>query len=241
MSVQHQKIKSVSEVTNIYLAMAMSQLDSFLCKFKELLHSGRNAQLEVKSEAGKAVIKLTTEIEIPPNKPARSRNGPARQRRRERRAATRAAAATVEEAAAAQHEDELEVEEAQGPNEQPVASQFPDAVEARELEAAEAVEPKDEIENENISGEKPEEFSHSVSVIPVRKVNASDDTIGKVVKEKLALNGINVLEVYIQRSLTGIFSRCDARIEPVKGKVIDATNFEFENCRVIPIFGSSVS
>ena len=58
-------------------------------------------------------------------------------------------------------------------------------------------------------------------------------------KEKLAVKGVKVSELYIERSMNRVFSRCDARIEPVKGKQIDAKNFEFENCRVIPMFGGS--
>ena len=59
----------------------------------------------------------------------------------------------------------------------------------------------------------------------------------KVVKQKLEAKGVKVLEVFIQRSDNGIFSRCDARIEPVKGKLIDEKNFEYTNFRVIPMFG----
>ena len=64
--------------------------DSFFCKFKNLLHSGKNAQLEIKSEAGKAFVKLTAEVEATSPPGVRFRNGPARQRRREKRAADRA-------------------------------------------------------------------------------------------------------------------------------------------------------
>ena len=53
-----------------------------------------NAQLEIKSEAGKAIVKRTPEIETFPKQ---SRNGPARQQRRERRKAAKAAAAAEEQ------------------------------------------------------------------------------------------------------------------------------------------------
>ena len=171
--------------------MAMSQLDSFFFKFKQLLHSGRNAQLEVKSEAGKATIKLTTEVEVPvPPKP--SRNGPSRQRRRERRAAARADAEQVvpaeevvaaERVVAAQQEDVLEVEETMETTAEqlPGANNFKDAVEATDLDAVKAIEPKDEIVNEKMSDEKSEQFAYSVSVIPVQRIYASDSSIEKVV------------------------------------------------------------
>jgi hypothetical protein len=65
--------------------MAMSEVDSFFYKFKQLLHCGRKAHLEMKSEAGKAVIHLTAEVDVneDDHHRAQPRNGPARQRRRE--------------------------------------------------------------------------------------------------------------------------------------------------------------
>ena len=205
--------------------MAMSQLDSFIWKFKQLLHSGMNAKLEIKSEAGKAIVNLTAEVETMPRQ---SRNGPARQRRRKRRAAARAAAA-AEQVVADQHSEHSEEEE-EGRN-------STDDVEEPDLGAGQASEPKDEIIDENISDEKSEQIASSVSIIPVRRVNAEDATIEKVVRQKLLVKGVKVLELFIQRSANGIFSRCDACVEPVKGKKIDETDFEFENCRVIPLFG----
>ena len=73
--------------------MAMPEIDSFIGKFKNLLHLGVNSLLEIKSVAGKAFIKLTAEVDVCPQHPAQSRHGPSRQRRRERRAAEREAAA----------------------------------------------------------------------------------------------------------------------------------------------------
>ena len=76
--------------------MAMPEIDSFIWKFKKLLHSGMNAKLEIKSEAGKAVVTLTAEVDVHPQHRVQSRNGPSRQRRREKRAAEREAAANEE-------------------------------------------------------------------------------------------------------------------------------------------------
>ena len=81
--------------------MAMSHLDSFIWKFKQLLHSRMNAKLEIKSEAEKAIVNLTADVEPMPRQ---SRNGPARQRRREKRAAARVAQAEEAEAALAVEE-----------------------------------------------------------------------------------------------------------------------------------------
>ena len=59
--------------------------------------------------------------------------------------------------------------------------------------------------------------------ITVTRVNAEDATIDKVVRQKLSVNGI--------------FSRWDACVEPVKGKEIEKTIFEFENCWLTAMFG----
>ena len=42
--------------------------------------------------------------------------------------------------------------------------------------------------------EKSEQISQTVSIIPVRSINANDETIEKVVKQKLATNDVNVLD-----------------------------------------------
>ena len=79
--------------------MFMSEIDSFICKFRSLLLSGKNARLEIKSESGKATVNLTAEVEIPAKPSYKARNGPARQRRRDRRAAARAEAVAAADVA----------------------------------------------------------------------------------------------------------------------------------------------
>ena len=76
--------------------MAMPEIDSFIWKFKKLLHSGMNAHLDIRTEAGKAVLTITAEVDVHPHHCVQSRNGPSRQRRREKRAAAREAAETLE-------------------------------------------------------------------------------------------------------------------------------------------------
>ena len=72
--------------------VAMSKIDSSFIKFKQLVYSGKNAHLDVKSEAGKAIVHLTVEVDVQHQHRAQPRNGPARQRRCERRAVAREAA-----------------------------------------------------------------------------------------------------------------------------------------------------
>jgi hypothetical protein len=190
---------------------------------------------------------IFAEVEIVQEKPPlqSSRNGPSRQRRRERRAAARAEAeaatvaaedAVATEAEAAQTEKASKEVDLKVSVNETESSNFKDAVEATELEAAKAFEPVDEIANEKITDAKSEQICSAVSIIPTRRVNANDEAIGKVIKEKLDEKGVQVQEVYIHRSENGIFTRCDARIGPVPGRLIEETEFGFQNCRVLPMF-----
>ena len=81
--------------------MSLSELDSFVCKFKFLWHAGYDATLKVETKAGKACVTLQAGLgsspfpfpppqHIPHHVPRRS--GPAQRRRRERRESARRAA-----------------------------------------------------------------------------------------------------------------------------------------------------
>ena len=78
----------------------MSEIDSFIIQFKNLMLSGQNASLKIESKAGKAESTLHVEFGVP-HPPAQlghfhhsvSRDGPAQQRRQHRRAVACVAAA----------------------------------------------------------------------------------------------------------------------------------------------------
>ena len=94
-----------------------SEIDSFILKFRNLVHSGRNANLTFESKAGKVIIKFDVDLgrlpvvpqysSQPPSYRPRTRNGPSYQRRREKRAEARVKAA--EEAARDLSAEEAEV------------------------------------------------------------------------------------------------------------------------------------
>ena len=91
-------------------------LHSFILKFKNLLLSGKNATLLIKSNSGNAEVSLSVELgEIPPPPDQqhchRSRNGPSRQRRRLRRAAEKAASNAEEAKEAVEEAEEASDEE----------------------------------------------------------------------------------------------------------------------------------
>ena len=115
------------------------------------------------------------------------------------------------------------------------------AVEARK-EKVVLVEPEDEIENDSIIDETKKrdgEFCATISVIPVRHLNAKDVDLQRAIKDKIEAKSVKVENVFIQRSKQGTFTRCDVVIEPMEGKVLEDIDFEFENCRAFPFYGCS--
>ena len=77
--------------------MSLCELDSFILKFKNLWQAGRNANLVIKSNCGKAEAHLSVELGTAPVFQWK-KSSPSRQRRCERRAAVRATANVAEEA-----------------------------------------------------------------------------------------------------------------------------------------------
>ena len=76
--------------------MAVSELDSFVLKFKNLCLARSNANLTMKTHAGKVTVCLQVELDglpPPPQMPLKTRNGPSQQKRRENRATARKVAA----------------------------------------------------------------------------------------------------------------------------------------------------
>ena len=75
--------------------MAYPEIDSFVLKFKNLLLAGIDANLTINSNAGKAVLTLTAEVDVSSHAQPHHHLrhvGAARVRRREKRAEARAAA-----------------------------------------------------------------------------------------------------------------------------------------------------
>ena len=101
--------------------MIHSEIESFISKFKTIANAGINASLMIKTEAGKATVTLTAEVDVAPTfaSPV-PRGGPARQRRRLRRAAARASAEGADAESAARESPAVERESAPKPvNESP--------------------------------------------------------------------------------------------------------------------------
>ena len=99
--------------------MEQYEIDSFISKFQNLCHAGRNANLTFTSKAGKAIVNLSVELgslhppapiqrnQPPRNFPHHPRNGPSHQRRRQKRAEARRV--TAEEATHELSNEEAEI------------------------------------------------------------------------------------------------------------------------------------
>ena len=236
--------------------MAMSEIDSFIFKFKNLLITGKSATLTIKAEAGKATVNLAAEVDVPPFGFARqpARNGPARQRRRERRAADRESAErAVHEASAEETPEEgtevaanVIAEEAPLPTTKNVSNRnAASAAETQENKALQAfiIEPLDEIENVVKATEnktkvcEAKDLANVLSIIPVKNLKFSDEFLQKAIRDKIEVQNLKVQEIFIQRSAQGTFTRSDVVIEPAPGEIIQKIDFAFENCQVVPFFG----
>ena len=78
--------------------MVVTELDSFVLKFKNLCLARSNANLTMKTIAGKVTVCLQVELDglpLPPQHqlPLKTRSGPSQQNRREKRAIARKVAA----------------------------------------------------------------------------------------------------------------------------------------------------
>ena len=221
--------------------MAHSELENFIVKFKGLLRSEKNANLNLKSEDGKLFITLSVEEKLNQHPPVRV--GPSRQRRKERRAAARAEAlAPAEEAVKDVSENEiLNATKETGNTADPVATT--EEVLATAATKAVFVQPQDEIENISTGKSDPKEsveFCSNISVIPIRHVNPGDDAIKNTITMKMEEQKVKVHDIIIYRSNLGTFERSDVKIEPIAGKLLDNIDFGFSNCRVLPFFGLRV-
>ena len=214
-------------------------MSSFNSMFMGLLRSGRSTTLNIQSEAGKALINLSVEVKQSSQQNSNSRNGPARQRRRERRAAARDVAVAQEEVKVVSEQDKDDSTKA--------AAEKQLSFENKEVSAKVLItEPEDEIENILISESKkvqarPNEICATLSVIPIRHLNANDDHLGKSIAAKVEAKKVTVRDVFINRSPQGAFIRCDILIEPLNGKLLEEIDFEFENCHVVPFYGFRIT
>ena len=80
----------------------------------------------------------------------------------------------------------------------------------------------------------------TITVIPIRNIITNNDYLQDAIVKKLEAKNVKVRDSAVQRSSDGTFFKCDVLIEPVIGKTLVNTNFEFENCRVLPFYGAVI-
>jgi hypothetical protein len=208
---------------NLAATMARTEIDSFIVKFKSLLLSGRNATLEIKSNAGKAEVNLRVElgdVSCPPAQHPHQRwprNGPARQRRRVRRAEER-------EAAKAEENAEVNTEEVtEGLENDP-------AEKAMVLPANDTTNKSETLRDEFCSDESFEKSSdknlvEQILVTADCQADWSDNVVTKLVDEKLATIGIIMKSIIVNRNVRRCFESCIVTIEPAKKETIEKETF----------------
>ena len=186
--------------------MVMSEIDSFVLKFKNLLHSEKDATLTIKSEAGRAVLQLSVELghvlSNPLHHHRHPKNSPSRQRRRERRAAARN---SEEETSKVEHQDVAE--------------------KATEGQTVEVVD--EPIEN-NIDEDLTDEFCpdsiyavtndetlvEEILIIPDRESDWIEKDVENLVDYKLKVIGVNIVKITIERGSSDVISSCKVQIVP---------------------------
>ena len=218
----------ISEMQNLTATMARTEIDSFIVKFKSLLLSGRNATLEIKSNAGKAEVNLRVElgdVSCPPAQHPhhlRPRNGPAKQRRRMRRAAER----EVQEAAQATETAKVIAEEATqtvGNGGQAEGAVLP--------EKDTAIANESEILRDEFCSDESFENSSDSTLVETILVTAdcqadwNDNVVTKLVDEKLTSIGICMKSIIVHRNIRRCFESCLVTIEPTKKGSIEKETF----------------
>ena len=189
--------------------MALLEIDSFYIKFKNLLLSGRNATLTIKSNDGKAEVNLHVELDSVHLKPAQeyhhyhrgSRNGPARQRRRLRREKARG---------------ELDAENVSKPNEEVVAE-----------EAANDISDPKTLKDEFCSVDAFEENLVETIVVTAECTTdlVDDKNVAEQVEAKLYSLGIKVRKIELKKNHKGISESLLVSIKPIEKKNIEAATF----------------
>ena len=199
--------------------MAKAEIDSFILKFKNLLLSGRNATLVLKSNAGNAEVSLNVDLGQVPPPPAqpvhhRSRDGPSRQRRRLRRAQARATEA--EEVSDAQVETAAQAEDSETDLVQTEPETLKDEFCSDKTFEKQALIAEDAIE---------EALVEKILVTADCQADWNDVYVTKLMDEKLKLLRIQMKSIVVNRNVRKSFESCLVTIEPIERRVIESESF----------------
>ena len=199
--------------------MAKAEIDSFILKFKNLLLSGRNATLVLKSNAGNADVSLNVDLGQVPPQPTQhvhhqSRDGPSRQRRRLRRAQARATEA--EEVSDAQVETAAQAEDSETDLVQTEPETLKDEFCSDKTFEKQALIAEDAIE---------EALVEKILVTADCQADWNDVYVTKLMDEKLKLLRIQMKSIVVNRNVRKSFESCLVTIEPIERRVIESESF----------------
>ena len=222
--------------------MAVTELESFISKFKSLWNDGHQAKLTVNSRNGKAWINLEVGLECPRHRRHEAANqgqghDNARKRRKERRAADRAVV-TAEEAAKATAASNEHVGSDSVEMTAKTSKDAPEKIgdtEANE-DNNEVSTLKDEFCGDDIYEEKNDDnkdtnetLVEQILVTPDCQADWRDDYVTKLVHDKLKAIGIIMTKIQINRSNRKAFTSCVVFIKPIESKKITEANFPLRN------------
>ena len=202
--------------------MAKAEIDSFILKFKNLLLSGRNATLVLKSNAGNADVSLNVDLGQVPPQPTQhvhhqSRDGPSRQRRRLRRAQARATEAEeVTEVSDAQVETAAQAEDSETDLVQTEPETLKDEFCSDKTFEKQALIAEDAIE---------EALVEKILVTADCQADWNDVYVTKLMDEKLKLLRIQMKSIVVNRNVRKSFESCLVTIEPIERRVIESESF----------------
>jgi hypothetical protein len=202
--------------------MAKAEIDSFILKFKNLLLSGRNATLVLKSNAGNAEVSLNVDLGQVPPQPTQhvhhqSRDGPSRQRRRLRRAQARATEAEeVTEVSDAQVETAAQAKDSETDLVQTEPETLKDEFCSDKTFEKQALIAEDAIE---------EALVEKILVTADCQADWNDVYVTKFMDEKLKLLRIQMKSIVVNRNVRKSFESCLVTIETNERRVIESKSF----------------
>ena len=197
--------------------MAKWEIDSFILKFKNLLLSGRNATLVLKSNAGKAEINLNVELGdvLPQHGHGLDHNGSSRQRRKLRRAAEREAARAEEDAEEIVSEITIQKNIAE-------EASIPVKEASEEVTKNKQDTLRDEFcPDKTFESESRDDLIEKLLITADCQADWNNAVVTKLVNEKLNDIGIRMKSIIVNRNIRRCFESCLVTIEAKKRKLIE--------------------
>ena len=205
--------------------MVISELESFVEKFKQLWHSGLTAHLDVDTHAGEAWVDLRLSLGPAPGPPYqpvpfnhkiyKKHESPSRKKRRARREAERLEAAGTEKSS--NDNDKNKVKEVKLENTGKVAESLDNIVVSTNV--------SDEFCPEELSLNRcSEDFIENVMVVSDKNFDGNENTAKEEIKKRLSSFGIEVHKVESFVMDEGIV-KANVKVKPVEKTKLEEVMF----------------